>query len=60
MTSQVSCIAHMKFTCELTWIENPNEHQLDRKSARLITSPAHDKILAQPPGQVKKEKIYSF
>uniref|UniRef100_A0A2H1W6T3 SFRICE_041678 n=1 Tax=Spodoptera frugiperda TaxID=7108 RepID=A0A2H1W6T3_SPOFR len=30
----ISCIAHMKFTCELTWIENPNEQQLGRKPAR--------------------------
>ncbi|KAF9800874.1 hypothetical protein SFRURICE_010946 [Spodoptera frugiperda] len=34
MTSQISCIAHMKFTCELTRIENPNEQQLGRKPAR--------------------------
>ncbi|KAF9810374.1 hypothetical protein SFRURICE_008630 [Spodoptera frugiperda] len=39
MTSQISCIAHMKFTCELRRIENPNEQQLGRKPARLITSP---------------------
>uniref|UniRef100_A0A2H1WX95 SFRICE_039551 n=1 Tax=Spodoptera frugiperda TaxID=7108 RepID=A0A2H1WX95_SPOFR len=39
MTSQISCIAHMKFTCEITRIENPNEQQLGRKPARLITSP---------------------
>ncbi|KAF9801967.1 hypothetical protein SFRURICE_007339 [Spodoptera frugiperda] len=34
MTSQISCIAHMKFTCELTRIENPNEQQLGRKPTR--------------------------
>ncbi|KAF9798257.1 hypothetical protein SFRURICE_012928 [Spodoptera frugiperda] len=34
MTSQISCITHMKFTCELTRIENPNEQQLGRKPAR--------------------------
>ncbi|KAF9803340.1 hypothetical protein SFRURICE_007186 [Spodoptera frugiperda] len=34
MTSQISCIAHTKFTCELTRIENPNEQQLGRKPAR--------------------------
>ncbi|KAF9790021.1 hypothetical protein SFRURICE_002386 [Spodoptera frugiperda] len=34
MTSQISCIAHMKFTCEITRIENPNEQQLGRKPAR--------------------------
>ncbi|KAF9816114.1 hypothetical protein SFRURICE_003665 [Spodoptera frugiperda] len=34
MTSQISCIAHMKFTCELRRIENPNEQQLGRKLAR--------------------------
>uniref|UniRef100_A0A2H1VRP2 SFRICE_032696 n=1 Tax=Spodoptera frugiperda TaxID=7108 RepID=A0A2H1VRP2_SPOFR len=34
MTSQISCIAHIKFTCELTRIENPNEQQLGRKPAR--------------------------
>ncbi|KAF9818687.1 hypothetical protein SFRURICE_011733 [Spodoptera frugiperda] len=34
MTSQISCIAHMKFACELTRIENPNEQQLGRKPAR--------------------------
>uniref|UniRef100_A0A2H1WTY6 SFRICE_025020 n=1 Tax=Spodoptera frugiperda TaxID=7108 RepID=A0A2H1WTY6_SPOFR len=34
MTSQLSCIAHTKFTCELTRIENPNEQQLGRKPAR--------------------------
>ncbi|KAF9819610.1 hypothetical protein SFRURICE_005563 [Spodoptera frugiperda] len=34
MTSQISCIAHMKFTCELRRIENPNEQQLGRKPAR--------------------------
>ncbi|KAF9791693.1 hypothetical protein SFRURICE_020092 [Spodoptera frugiperda] len=34
MTSQISCIAHTKFTCELTGIENPNEQQLGRKPAR--------------------------
>ncbi|KAF9821757.1 hypothetical protein SFRURICE_001868, partial [Spodoptera frugiperda] len=30
----ISCIAHTKFTCELTRIENPNEQQLGRKPAR--------------------------
>uniref|UniRef100_A0A2H1WFD6 SFRICE_030434 n=1 Tax=Spodoptera frugiperda TaxID=7108 RepID=A0A2H1WFD6_SPOFR len=34
MTSQISCIAHMKFTCELRRIENPNEQQLGSKPAR--------------------------
>uniref|UniRef100_A0A2H1WF58 SFRICE_025062 n=1 Tax=Spodoptera frugiperda TaxID=7108 RepID=A0A2H1WF58_SPOFR len=34
MTSYISCIAHVKFTCELTRIENPNEQQLGRKPAR--------------------------
>ncbi|KAF9810307.1 hypothetical protein SFRURICE_016225 [Spodoptera frugiperda] len=34
MTSQISCIAHMKFICELTRIDNPNEQQLGRKFAR--------------------------
>ncbi|KAF9803218.1 hypothetical protein SFRURICE_007493 [Spodoptera frugiperda] len=34
MTSQISCIAHTKFTCALTRIENPNEQQLGRKPAR--------------------------
>uniref|UniRef100_A0A2H1WEF2 SFRICE_018846 n=1 Tax=Spodoptera frugiperda TaxID=7108 RepID=A0A2H1WEF2_SPOFR len=34
MTSQISCIAHIKFACELTRIENPNEQQLGRKPAR--------------------------
>ncbi|KAF9809400.1 hypothetical protein SFRURICE_003497 [Spodoptera frugiperda] len=34
MTSQISCIAHMKFTCEITQIENPNEQQLGRKPDR--------------------------
>ncbi|KAF9824679.1 hypothetical protein SFRURICE_000544 [Spodoptera frugiperda] len=36
MTLQISCIAHMKFTCELTRIENPNEQQLGRKPARHV------------------------
>ncbi|KAF9816825.1 hypothetical protein SFRURICE_009198 [Spodoptera frugiperda] len=34
MTSQISCIAHMKFACELTRIEIPNVQQLGRKPAR--------------------------
>uniref|UniRef100_A0A2H1WES1 SFRICE_023116 n=1 Tax=Spodoptera frugiperda TaxID=7108 RepID=A0A2H1WES1_SPOFR len=34
MTSQIPCIAHTMFTCELTRIENPNEQQLGRKPAR--------------------------
>uniref|UniRef100_A0A2H1VYJ8 SFRICE_012947 n=1 Tax=Spodoptera frugiperda TaxID=7108 RepID=A0A2H1VYJ8_SPOFR len=34
MTSQISCIAHMKFTCEIARIENPNEQQQGRKPAR--------------------------
>uniref|UniRef100_A0A2H1V4X5 SFRICE_017136 n=1 Tax=Spodoptera frugiperda TaxID=7108 RepID=A0A2H1V4X5_SPOFR len=45
MTSQISCIAHMKFTCELRRIENPNEQQLGRKPARLITSPGRRILL---------------
>ncbi|KAF9821304.1 hypothetical protein SFRURICE_005770 [Spodoptera frugiperda] len=45
MTSQISCIAHIKFTCELTRIENPNEQQLGRKPARLITSPGRRILL---------------
>ncbi|KAF9824912.1 hypothetical protein SFRURICE_007359 [Spodoptera frugiperda] len=45
MTSQISCIAHMKFACELTQIENPNEQQLGRKPARLITSPGRRILL---------------
>ncbi|KAF9800051.1 hypothetical protein SFRURICE_014056 [Spodoptera frugiperda] len=45
MTSQVSCIAHIKFTCELTRIENPNEQLLGRKPARLITSPGRRILL---------------
>uniref|UniRef100_A0A2H1V2E3 SFRICE_005669 n=1 Tax=Spodoptera frugiperda TaxID=7108 RepID=A0A2H1V2E3_SPOFR len=32
--TKISCIAHMKFTCELTRIENPNEQQLGKKPAR--------------------------
>ncbi|KAF9788961.1 hypothetical protein SFRURICE_014256 [Spodoptera frugiperda] len=43
MTSQISCIAHIKFTCELTRIENPNEQQLGRKPAR------HDQPFFFPP-----------
>ncbi|KAF9822429.1 hypothetical protein SFRURICE_017704 [Spodoptera frugiperda] len=38
-------LAHMKFTCELTRIENPNEQQLGRKPARLITSPGRRILL---------------
>ncbi|KAF9793922.1 hypothetical protein SFRURICE_003442 [Spodoptera frugiperda] len=45
MTSQISCIAHMKFTCELRRIENPNEQQLGSKPARLITSPGRRILL---------------
>uniref|UniRef100_A0A2H1VP49 SFRICE_008678 n=1 Tax=Spodoptera frugiperda TaxID=7108 RepID=A0A2H1VP49_SPOFR len=32
-TDEISCIAHMKFTCGLRRIENPNEQQLGRKPA---------------------------
>ncbi|KAF9816833.1 hypothetical protein SFRURICE_009206 [Spodoptera frugiperda] len=35
----------MKFTCELTRLENPNEQQLGRKPARLITSPGRRILL---------------
>ncbi|KAF9822709.1 hypothetical protein SFRURICE_011014, partial [Spodoptera frugiperda] len=45
MTSQIPCIAHMKFACELTRIENPNEQLLGRKPARLITSPGRRILL---------------
>uniref|UniRef100_A0A2H1VQ78 SFRICE_039794 n=1 Tax=Spodoptera frugiperda TaxID=7108 RepID=A0A2H1VQ78_SPOFR len=45
MTSQISCIAHTKFTCEITRIENPNEQRLGRKPARLITSPGRRILL---------------
>ncbi|KAF9799952.1 hypothetical protein SFRURICE_013689 [Spodoptera frugiperda] len=34
MTSQIYCIAHMKFAGELTRIENANEQQWGRKPAR--------------------------
>uniref|UniRef100_A0A2H1VTT8 SFRICE_017199 n=1 Tax=Spodoptera frugiperda TaxID=7108 RepID=A0A2H1VTT8_SPOFR len=55
MTSQISCIAHRKFTCELTRIKNPNEQQLGRKPARLITSPDGADAALAPH---EKESLY--